>query len=65
MDLRSEAAALVAIKYGLVRVSRVMPKQELGGVQKDDIVGGDADGAEQRAFLYVIEAEMTSSHSSQ
>lgn len=34
------------------------PKQELGKVPKGDIVGGGADGAKQRAFLYVIDAEM-------
>ena len=35
------------------------PKQELGKVPKGDIVGGGADGAEQRAFPYVNETEMT------
>ena len=34
------------------------PKQELGKVPKGDIVGGGADGAKQKAFLYVIDAEM-------
>ena len=30
-----------------------------GEVPKGDVVSGGADGAEQRAFPYVIEAEMT------